>query len=337
MNTLDRRKLFLYSSLFIALVLTVPKLLALRKNGVMARYWHFDLGELLFQFVFTFFFCLVAFFFNMTRGKSLLEKWKMRRQGMYLLQNLLILSLFILICTQIHYLFFQQETYLLQGYGMRFGICLLLVGLELRIYFLLEEARRHEVENEHLRTAYLKAELALLKGQLNPHFLFNALSSLSAVVREDPRKAQEYIQHLSRAFRYSLQSSGNNLVPVLEEVQAVRSYAELLKMRYEGGFQLSLPPDESLTGSRIPPMSLQLLVENALKHNGASAEHPLLVEVSRTDEGLEVRNNLQPTRFKEPGTGIGLANLNERFKILLHREIAIQRTDRDFIVKLPLP
>jgi two-component system LytT family sensor kinase len=335
-NTLNRRKLFLYSSLFIAVALNAAKLLALRKAGVVAHFWHFDLVELSFQFTLTFLFCVAIFYYNKDRGRGWLEPWTKARNGRYFLFNLLILSVFTAIGTTVQHLFFYQEPYLLGGYGLRFFFCLVLVGLELRIWFLLEDARQWEIENEHLRTAYLKSELSLLKGQLNPHFFFNALSSLSAVVREDPRKAQQYIHHLSKVFRYSLESSKANLVPLSEELQAVRSFAELMKMRYEDGFELLFPSEEEVNGAQLPPMSLQLLVENALKHNIASVQQPLRVEIRLADHSLEVRNNLQPVRFPEPGTGIGLANLNERYKIILHREIEIIRNDKDFIVKLPL-
>ncbi len=335
-NTLNRRKLFLYSSLFIAVALNATKLLALRKSGVVAHFWHFDLVELCFQFTLTFLFCVVIFYYNKDRGRSWLEPWTMARNGRYFLINFLLQTAFTFTGIIVQRHFFYQEPYLLGGYGARFAFCMLLVGLELRVWYLMEDAREREIENEHLRTAILKSELSLLKGQLNPHFFFNALSSLSAVVREDPRKAQQYIHHLSKVFRYSLENSKANLVPLGEELQAVRSFAELMKMRYEDGFELIFPPEVEVNGALLPPMSLQLLVENALKHNSASVHEPLRVEIRLAGDCLEVWNNLQPVRFPEAGTGIGLANLNERYKIILHREIEIIRNSTDFIVKLPL-
>jgi sensor histidine kinase YesM len=309
--------------------------MALNKNGMVAQFWHFDLIELSFQFSLTFLFCLVIFYYNYHRGRRWLRSWSF--SWPYLIVNLLILIGFILTGITVQRLFFFHEAYLLGGYGLRFCFCLLLMSLEMRIMYMLETARAHEIENEHLRTAYLRSELQLLKGQLNPHFFFNALSSLSAVVREDPRQAQQYIHHLSRVFRYTLQSSQTNLVPLKEELEAVQSFAELLKMRYEDGFRLNLPEDKTLDSIQIPPMSLQLLVENAIKHNRAAATEPLHVDIFLTGNCLAVSNNLQPIRYPEPGAGIGLANLNERYKILLNREIEIIKTDRDFIVKLPLP
>jgi two-component system, LytTR family, sensor kinase len=337
MNTANRRKLFLYSALFIALALNMTKLLALRKNGVVARFWHFDLGELLFQLLLTFLFCLSAFHYNKDRGRAFLEKWRTGRQGVYLLANCLLLMVFAGLGIVVQRLFFQQEPYLFGGYTLRFSFCIILITIELRIFFLMEDTRTKDMENEHLRNANLQTQLTLLKGQINPHFFFNALSSLSAIVREDSRKAQHYISHLSKVFRYSLQSSEHNLVTLKEELEAVRSYAQLLEMRYETGFTLTFPQEDTLPDTRIPPMSLQLLVENALKHNRVSAQETLRVEIALGIHQLEIRNNLQPTRHPEAGTGIGLANLNERYRLLLHQEIDIVRTETDFIVKLPLP
>ena len=354
-----RRKLFGYSSLFITLVLNLPKLLALRKDGIVARFWHFDSVELCVQALLTFGYCLVTFYYNKDRGRIFLQKRAYRQKASVIAINLLILAGFILTGEIIQHLFFQQGAFPGSGYGFRFTTSLLLISIELRIWFLLQESREKDIENEHLRNAWLQSQLTLLKGQLNPHFLFNSLSSLSAIVREDPRLAQKYIGHLSKIFRYSLQQASTDFVPLTEELQAVRSYAELLKMRYEEGFQLTMPPEDKLNGQRILPMSLQLLVENALKHNAASAAHPLHITISLQDTGdsgspksgnfsspgrgdagrpqvLEVRNNRQPVSFPEPGTGIGLSNLNHRYRILLQRDIRITGTATDFIVQLPL-
>ncbi len=108
-------------------------------------------------------------------------------------------------------------------------------------------------------------------------------------------------------------------------------------MRYEAGFRLSLPPEDTITDARIPPMSLQLLVENALKHNRASVTDPLKVDIIVHPQYIEVRNNLQPLSIPEPGAGIGLSNLNQRYRILLGKDVDIIRTNTEFIIQLPLP
>lgn len=350
-----RHKLFGYSSLFITLVLNLPKLLALRKDGIVARFWHFDGIELSVQTFFTFLYCLAIFYYNNERARIFFQPshpqgfapvhpWnsapprpqRYRQKAALIAANLLLLAGFMAAGATIQNLFFRPGVFPGSGYGFRFTTSLLLVAIELRIFYLLRESREKDIENEHLRNAWLQSELTLLKGQLNPHFLFNSLSSLSAIVREDPRLAQKYISHLSKIFRYSLQQTSFDFVPLAEELQAVRSYAELLKMRYEDGLRLTMPSEAAVNGQRLLPMSLQLLVENALKHNRASAAEPLWIEISLEEGALRIRNNRQPLPFPEPGTGIGLSNLNERYRILLQRDISITATEKDFIVQLPL-
>jgi len=176
----------------------------------------------------------------------------------------------------------------------------------------------------------------MLKGQLNPHFLFNSLSSLSGIIRENPELAQHYVGQLSKVFRYSLQQSGANLVTLGDEINMLKSYGELLTMRFEKAFELVLNIDTPFFKAQIPHLSLQLLLENAAKHNIATLKKPLKVQICINGGYLTVRNNLQEVINPEESTGIGLTNLNERYKILMGEEIEISKTKDEFIVKLPL-
>ncbi|MBS1563214.1 MAG: histidine kinase, partial [Bacteroidetes bacterium] len=221
------------------------------------------------------------------------------------------------------------------GYLIRLSITLVFVYVEFKVLAALFYARQKEKENDKLRLANMSMELELLKAQLNPHFFFNALSSLSAVVREDPQKAQEYISHLSKIFRYSLHKPAQALVSLKEELEEVVSFCELMKMRHEHGFVLMLDVDDCYHAQQLPHMSLQPLVENALKHNIATPDKPLTVSIIAGSHGVAVCNNLQPKLFSMPGIGIGLANLNERFRILLQKEIAVSNAGDRFTVKLP--
>jgi sensor histidine kinase YesM len=317
------RLIYIYSSLFISLALNIPKLIALRDNSTFARYAPFNLYELLFQTVLNFLFCLCLF----------LAAGKLKKEVLALMAGIVLMFIFTYAGIAIQRRFFGTGYFLPgKGLGVKFMLTLVLVFIELRILAILRQSRMKEIENGRLRNAYLKAELDLLKGQLQPHFFFNALSSLSGVVREDPVKAQYYINQLSKFFRYSLQKEENGLVTVQEEINAVNAYAALLQMRYEDGFQLTMNVPEEYYQRRLPHMSLQPLVENAVKHNA----QPLLLEITANHDELVVKNRLQPVRFPEPGTGIGLANLGERYKILLHQEITIEKTSDEFIVKIPL-
>ncbi|WP_343673864.1 histidine kinase [Chitinophaga sp.] len=319
-----RRQLYTYSSLFISLALNIPKLFALRENTPLSHLVPFNLSEVIFQTGFNLIFCLVIFYTS--------DTFKINKVITHLL-NLLVLLVFFTIGLSIQKNVYGAGYFLPgRGLGIKLTLTLVLVLIELRIVDILRQSRFKELENDRLRNAYLKAELSLLKGQLQPHFFFNALSSLSGVVREDPAKAQYYINQLSRFFRYSLQKEDTGLVNLKEEISAINAYAALLKMRHEEGFQLVIDVPEEQLHRRLPHMSLQPLVENALKHN----KIPLLLEITVQENELIVKNNLQPVHFPEPGTGIGLSNLNERYKILLQQEISIEKTATAFIVKLPL-
>jgi two-component system, LytTR family, sensor kinase len=222
------------------------------------------------------------------------------------------------------------------GYFSRFFLSTVLTGIIIKIIYLLRESKQKAKENNQLKTAYLEAELELLKEQLNPHFLFNSLSSLSGIIKEDPEKAQHFISHLSKIFRYALARPLNHLVSVADELTMVRSYEQLLKMRFEDAFKLETHIGNDYLNYTIPHLTLQPLLENAAKHNLVSVIRPLKVKIHIEHDNLIVENNLQEITEPENSTGIGLANLNSRFRILMGREIEIHKTTDSFIVKLPL-
>lgn len=202
--------------------------------------------------------------------------------------------------------------------------------------FLVETERKNEVllENEHLKHENLLVQLTSLKNQLNPHFLFNSLNTLSWLINEDKEKSQQYLQKLSQVLRYSLSMQEQSLVPLKEELALVESYIFLLQIRFGDNLKVRIQIDDKQY--QIPPLSLQLLIENAIKHNVVSTASPLSIWIEQQEHNttLMVRNTLHRKANSE-GTGIGLVNLNERFKILANREIVIQK-DESFIVIIPL-
>jgi two-component system LytT family sensor kinase len=332
------KRISLYCSLFITIILNSNKLLALREGGIMAQYWHFDLTEFIFQMVYSFCFCYILIAINLKPGV-----WTNGSIRKYFVSSLLffgMLVLGVLIGGIFQRQFISDQSELRKiywtGYISRFAAAGLLAGIVVKIILLMREGRQKGKENEQLRRAYLEAELELLKGQLNPHFLFNCLSSLSGIIREDPQLAQHYVTQLSKVFRYSLQKSGADLVTLADELAMIRSYGELLTMRFEKGFNMEIDIDEAFLKAKIPHLSLQLLLENAAKHNIATAKKPLKVNVSISDGFLTVSNNLQEIVNPESSTGIGISNLNERYKILMGKSIEIIKSDTKFTVKLPL-
>ncbi|HEY0271993.1 MAG TPA: histidine kinase [Chitinophaga sp.] len=326
------RSIGLYSSLLIAGLLNSGKLLALRGRGVAAYFWRFDLQEYLLQILFVFGYCWLLFELNLRRPAP----GPLRR----VLENMLFFFACALLAGVVQYRLFGSNhlshlIFWCLNAG-RFLLSTFFVGIMIRIVLLQRESREKEYAHEQLRHAYLEAELELLKGQINPHFLFNSLSSLSGLVRENASLAQQYINHLARVFRYALEQPGTTLVTVADELKMLDSYRQLLQLRFEEGFRLEVAVAAACQACRLPHLSLQPLLENAVKHNIATRQKPLQVRVFTEASCLVVSNNLQPVSLPEQGAAIGLHNLKERYRILMQAEITVLRTDTHFIIKLPL-
>lgn len=338
MQSLTEKKLILYASLFIAVILNISKFLALREGALIGQYWHFNGWELLFQAMLNFGFCLSLTYIilNLPRFINAGKRTKT--------VLILIACIALILLTDIIGIGIQKKVFLNTtpdkifrgGYTLRLTVSAGLIFILTRIIYLLRESKAKDKENERLNNAYLNAQLQLLKEELNPHFFFNALSSLSAIVREDPKMAQQYISHLSKTFRHTLNAEKKEVITLKEELNIFDSYSSLMKMRLEDGLQINIDIAENFLLKSLPYMSLQPLLENAVKHNAASALNPLRVTISLNGNYIIVQNNLQPVSFAEETTATGLANLNERFRILLKQEIEINKTATHFIVKLPL-
>lgn len=188
---------------------------------------------------------------------------------------------------------------------------------------------------EKLAQEKLLFQYETLKSQVNPHFLFNSLNTLSSLVHSNPSMSEEFIRKLSNIYRYILENQEKDLVPLADEIQFVHEYFALQKIRDEEKIELNVELNET-ENLLIPPVSLQLLIENALKHNVATRKNPLVVTIH--NEGLDklvVRNNLQPKSQLSSSSKTGLKNLNERCRLILKREIEIIQTETEFVVKIP--
>lgn len=195
--------------------------------------------------------------------------------------------------------------------------------------------QQDSIEKELLKQQSLQNELEALKNQINPHFLFNSLNSLSALVR-DNKQANTFVSKLSFMYRYILQSGQENMVTLSEELKFLESYIYLIQTRYRDRFSIKITIPEQWMETQIPSMSLQLLVENAVKHNEISGQKPLQVKVYVASGFLVVENMIQPRTAFVESTGQGLANINKRYKMLKQKAIIIKNTEGVFSVKLPL-
>ncbi|MCD8267649.1 MAG: histidine kinase [Parabacteroides sp.] len=201
---------------------------------------------------------------------------------------------------------------------------------------LLRKSQQVLVENQQLRAENLLNQYEALKSQLNPHMLFNSLNTLRSLIRETPDKAQSYLQELSRVLRYTLQENECQSVTLREEMDFVRAYLYLLEMRYEDNLAFDIRIGQEAETRMLPPMSVQLLIENAVKHNEISNRRPLVVHIHAAGDSLTVSNPIQPKLTASGGTCIGLANLAKRYRLLFKKEIEVREDNNTFIVTIPL-
>lgn len=203
------------------------------------------------------------------------------------------------------------------------------------IYFFNEKFKEKAIEAEKLKTLTTEARLQSVNSQLNPHFFFNNLSTLSVLIHQDPHSADQYLQKLSEIYRYILKNKNNELISLSEELDFLKKYMELLTIRFEESLQFSLDFEKSSHQKLIPPAVLQLLVENVVKHNYFTRKQPLEVILSADGDFLKIYNRKQPKEVVEFSSGIGLQNISDRYRFF-NSEIRIENEKDHFLVELPL-
>jgi two-component system, LytTR family, sensor kinase len=203
--------------------------------------------------------------------------------------------------------------------------------------FFLNQWKAALVNAEKLKKENLQSQFDSLKNQVNPHFLFNSLNTLATIIPEDPEQAVKFVQKLSSVYRYLLQYKDNETVDLQTELDCIHAYFFLQKIRFGENLQVNIDVPHKYQNRQIPPLTLQILVENAIKHNIVSQHKPLTVHIYIDDAGMLVtRNTLQKKKSVESSTKIGLQNLMNRFTYIFDQGIDIFETDTDFIVKVPL-
>jgi ligand-binding sensor domain-containing protein/uncharacterized membrane-anchored protein YhcB (DUF1043 family) len=214
------------------------------------------------------------------------------------------------------------------------GSVFMLTGL---VVWLIVRLRISTVKkNEKIKRELLLSQFETLRTQVNPHFLFNAFNTLSALIEQAPKEAIGYVDHLSEFFRNLLQVRDKNLISLSEELEITRHYFSLQQKRFGENLQWQIDVPDQLLHTLIPPMTLQILAENAIKHNIVSGSKPLHILIQSKEDTIEVSNNLQPKSIPEKGTGLGLANIKSRYSMLCGQTPSIRKETGLFIVQLPV-
>ena len=193
-----------------------------------------------------------------------------------------------------------------------------------------------ETEKKRLEMVAMQAQLGALKRQIDPHFMFNNFSILSELIVEDSLLAGKFLDKLSKVYRYVIQNFDKNLIAVREELSFLESYLYLMEIRYEGAVIVEIAPQLREIEGNIPPVSLQLLVENALKHNRFSEKSPLKIEILPENGCIAVKNTFQPLVVGSESTGIGQRNIRERYALLSDKEPQIRCEGGVYSVYLPV-
>lgn len=190
-------------------------------------------------------------------------------------------------------------------------------------------AERLEKENSQIR-------FETLKSQLSPHFLFNSLNVLSSLIKKDPNKAQDFLVEFSSVYRYTLDVIEKPVVELREELDFAKSFLFLQKIRFENAVEIEINVNVSMLEYLIPPLAIQTLIENIFKHNKASTDNPLKIEIFTVNSLLIVKNNLQPKISGADSKKVGLSNLNKRYKLLGEILPQYSITEKEYIAKIPL-
>ncbi len=194
-----------------------------------------------------------------------------------------------------------------------------------------------EIEVSRLREENLSFQLRSLQEQVNPHFFFNTLNTLSSVIRRKDREVGlEFVENMSDVYRYLLDSQKEDLIKLTSELMFLESYKYMLATRFEDGLIIDIDIPAETRESLIPPLALQMLVENAIKHNVINASQPLRITIGHKEDFIIVRNNIQPKPPTDDHSGMGLPNLMQRYKLLTGKEVVIREAKEQFIVELPI-
>ncbi len=215
-------------------------------------------------------------------------------------------------------------------------IITLVISLFFHAVYYYKELQKNKIKEQKVIAGTASAKFDALKNQLDPHFLFNSLNVLTSLIEENPKNAQRFTTSLSKVYRYVLEQKNKDLVTVDEELDFARTYMSLLKMRFEDSIIFEIPDRASNPESRVVPLSLQLLLENAVKHNMVTSSKPLHIKIYEQNGMLVVENNLQPKQIVKKSSGVGLENIKQRYNLLSNRKVSINQQAKSFAVAIPM-
>ncbi len=232
--------------------------------------------------------------------------------------------------------FFNGEMNFINWFFINFAIMISAIGHARGFMAAWKNSTKKEVVEQKLIAKSANAQFESLKNQLDPHFLFNSLNVLDSLIEENPVQAQRFTNSMSKIYRYVLEQKDKELVSVEEEIDFAKTYCELLKTRFEDAVTFEFNISEEDKKGFVVPLSLQLLLENSIKHNFATSSKPLNIKIFTEKGNLIIENNLQTRELPNTSTGVGLANIVSRYNLLTERNVFVEKSEAFFRVKLPI-
>lgn len=223
----------------------------------------------------------------------------------------------------------------IQFYYSSFLIAMVVTSIFYLFYYY-RFKQESKVKQQKIIAGAASAQFDALKNQLDPHFLFNSLNVLTSLIEENPEAATRFTTALSKVYRYVLEQKNKQLVTIAEELNFAKLYMSLIKMRFEDSIVFTAPEHISNPDALVVPLSLQLLLENAVKHNQVTPARKLYITIEEKDGNLIIQNNYQPKKVIKKGTGVGLQNIRNRYQLLTKRTVSIQQNEKEFSVSIPL-
>ena len=332
------------SDLAIMLFIVVPWILILNRLIV---------GPLYFQNIWIFLSATVITFLALTISWQL-HTWiavtireRFPRESQTTMRLLISIPLFILVTALLTTLFFwgynavhfPGADFKASSYRLA-----LVIGAIVNVFatFFHEAVARFEkwkaalIENEQLKKEYMQSQLLGLKSQINPHFLFNSLNSLSSLINEDEEEAEAFLDEMSKVYRYLLRNNDEELVSLHTELDFIRSYFYLLKTRLGRALELHIDVPEETTEKNLPPLTLQMLLEDVINCNTCSRDQPIVIQIAAVEGGLEIRNNIHRKITEEGEPSGNLENVMNKFWLLCQKRVEVDEREHERLIRIPL-
>ncbi|MBB5440464.1 LytS/YehU family sensor histidine kinase [Pedobacter sp. AK017] len=319
----------LLTSVTMGVLASIPKILQL----------HIGFGELAVDATIAFLYTFIIFYLNLYRLPAYSTDFFIKRLlGWRLLGSLFVGIVLMIALVLIHQFIFPKYKLgsMMLMYQFRGILISLTIYMFLQVLYKTHHVQNISMELERSRAAHTNLRFDLLKQQINPHFLFNSLNTLKSMIEIQDANSVKFVVSLSAFYRSTLENQDTHVIPVRDELEILGNYLFLLEARFEEGLHVEVSLPGEYMNSLIPAFTLQLLIENAVKHNVISLDMPLKVWISGENGFIDVKNLIHPKNYSETSTHTGLKNINERYLYINSRTITIEKTDKYFTVKLPL-